>query len=200
MNKREFLDKLSKKLVGLPENDIEERISFYSEMIDDQMEEGLSEDEAILAVGPVDEIVAQILSDIPLSKIAKEKIKSKRQLNMLEIILLILGSPIWLSLSIAAIAVIISLYISLWAVIISLWAVFASLAACSFGGIVASVIFTACSNIPSGLVMLGAGLTCAGLSIFLFFGTKASSKAIVLLAGKIILSIKKMFIKKETKI
>jgi len=50
-----------------------------------------------------------------------------------EIVLLTLGSPIWLSLGIAAVAVILSLYISLWAIIFSLGAVFASFAACSVG-------------------------------------------------------------------
>ena len=38
-----FLDELRKGLSGLPEEDIQERLSFYSEMIDDGMEEGLSE-------------------------------------------------------------------------------------------------------------------------------------------------------------
>ena len=48
MNKEEFLNSLRKRLKGLPNNEIEERISFYSEMIDDRVEEGMSEEEAIL--------------------------------------------------------------------------------------------------------------------------------------------------------
>lgn len=47
MNKQEFLVKLRKGLSGLPKEDIEERLTFYSEMIDDRMEEGLSEEEAV---------------------------------------------------------------------------------------------------------------------------------------------------------
>ena len=37
MNKREFIDKLRTKLKGLPNSDIEERLGFYAEMIDDLM-------------------------------------------------------------------------------------------------------------------------------------------------------------------
>ena len=47
MRKQEFLTELRKGLSGLPQDDIEERLSFYSEMIDDQIEEGLAEEEAV---------------------------------------------------------------------------------------------------------------------------------------------------------
>ena len=47
MTKKEFLSSLRSKLQGLPPSDIDERISFYSEMIDDRMDEGKSEEEAV---------------------------------------------------------------------------------------------------------------------------------------------------------
>ena len=34
MNKDQFLEELRKKLSGLPQEDIDERVAFYSEMID----------------------------------------------------------------------------------------------------------------------------------------------------------------------
>ena len=46
MNKREFLASLRNGLYGLPQDDIEERLGFYAEMIDDRMEEGLTEEQA----------------------------------------------------------------------------------------------------------------------------------------------------------
>lgn len=197
MSKQEFLVQLRKGLSGLPQDDIEERLTFYSEMIEDQMEESLSEEEAVSAVGSVDEIVAQVVADIPLAKIAKERIRPKRRLNVGEIVLIALGSPIWLSLGIAAFAVICSLYISLWAVIISLWAVFASLAACSISGVLACVIFIAGGNGISGVAMLAAGIVCAGLSIFMFYGCKAATKGTLILTKKMAIWIKNCFIKKE---
>ncbi len=197
MGKQEFLAKLRKGLSGLPPEDIEERLAFYSEMIEDRMDEGLSEDEAVLAVGSVQEIVAQVLAETPNSKIAKERIKSARQLTTGEIVLLVLGSPIWLSLGIAAFAVILSLYISLWAVIISLWSVFASFAACSIGGVMACFVFIVGGNKASGFAMLAAGIVCAGLAIFMLYGCKAATKGTVILTKKIAIWIKNCFIKKE---
>lgn len=197
MSKQEFLARLRKGLSGLPHDDIEERLTFYSEMIDDRMEEGLSEEDAVSAIGNVDEIVAQVIADIPLAKIAKERIKPKRRLKAWEAVLLALGSPIWLSLGVAAFAVILSLYVSLWAVIISLWAVFASLAACSVAGVAAGIGFAVGGNALSGIAMVGAGIACAGLAVFAFFACKAVTKGAVVLTKKTAIWIKNCFIKKE---
>ena len=92
MTKHEFLLSLQNRLSGLPQDDVEERLTFYCEMIEDRMEEGLSEEEAVSAIGSVDEIAAQIVADIPLAKIAKVKIRSKGRLKAWEIVLLVLGS------------------------------------------------------------------------------------------------------------
>lgn len=197
MNKQEFLEQLHNGLSGLPQNDIEEGLTFYSEMIDDRMDEGLSEEEAVSAIGSVDEIVKQVVADIPLAKIAKERIKPKRRLSAGEIVLLALGSPIWFSLAVAAFAVILSLYVSLWAVIISLWAVFGSLVGCAVGGVAAGVVITFTDSVPSGIAILAAGLVCAGLAIFFFYGCRAATKGTLALTKRMALGIKNIFIKKE---
>ncbi len=197
MNKKEFLDKLKARLSSLPKQDVEERLSFYSEIIDDRIEEGLSEGEAISQIGSVDEVVSQIIADIPLSNIIKEKTKSKRKLKAWEIVLLVLGSPVWASLLVSAFAVIFSLYIVLWSVIASLWAVFASFVACAPLGVLAGIVFAISGNGPSGIFMIGAGIFSAGLSIFLFFLCKISTKGVLLLTKVIALGIKKCFVKKE---
>lgn len=197
MNKRDFLAGLRKGLSGLPQADIEERLTFYAEMLDDRMEEGLSEEEAVAAIGDIDEIVRHTVADTPLSKIAKERIRPKRRLRAWEIVLLVLGSPIWLSLGIAAAAVVIAVYVSLWAVIVSLWAIFAALAVCAVGSVPVCVILASRGNAASGLALLAAGLVCAGLSIFMFFACKKATQGILALTKKITIHIKNRFIGKE---
>lgn len=197
MTKQEFLAQLCKGLSGLPHEDVEERLTFYSEMIDDRIEEGFPEDEAVSAIGSVDEITAQVVADIPLSKIAKERIRSERKHSIGEIILLVLGFPLWFPLLAAAFAVLLSLYISLWAVVVSLWAAFVSLAAGSVGGVISCVVFVVRGYTASGIAMLSAGIVCAGLSIFMFYGCMAISKGAVALGKKMGIWVKKCFIKKE---
>ena len=197
MNKQEFLARLRKGLAGLPHSDIEERLAFYSEMIDDRMEEGLSEEDAVAAVGPVESLVALIIAETPFVKIAKERARPKKRLSTGEIALLALGSPIWLSLAIAAGAVILSLYAVLWSVIISLWAVFVTFICCGFGGIAAGIAIACIGNGLTGIAILGAGLICLGLSVFTFYGCKAATKGTAVLAKKFTAWIKRCFVNKE---
>lgn len=197
MNKQEFLAELKKGLHGLPQNDIEERLTFYSEMIDDRVEEGLTQEEAVSEIGTVDEIVSQIVTEIPLSKLVKEKVRTKRALRAWEIVLLTLGSPIWLSLLIAAFAVLLAVYISAWSVIVALWAAELSLAVSALGCILSFVIFAVQVNWLAGIAILGAAIALIGLSVFLFFGCKEATNGILFLSKKMILGIKSMFIGKE---
>ncbi len=196
MSKQEFLAQLRKALSGLPQDDIEERLMFYSEIIDDQLEEGLSEKEAVSAVGSVNEIIEQTIADIPFAKVVKERIRPKRQLKAWKIVLLALGSPIWFSLGIVTLAVIFSLYVSLWAVIASLWATFAALAACAIVSVPRCIVLVAEDNGTSGVAILSAGIICIGLSIMTFYGCREVTKGILILTKKFAVFIKNCFIKK----
>lgn len=197
MNKKEFLIELRKGMLGLPQDDIEERLMFYSEMIDDLMEEGFSEKNAVSKIGNIDEIISHIVEDIPFSKLVKQKITPKRQLKVWEIVFLILGSPIWISLLIAVFSIVISLYASLWSVIITLWATFVSIEACTLSFVVVGIGMTLGINKLTGIAIISLGIILAGVSIFLFFGCKIATKGILLLTKKIVSGIKNYFIKKE---
>ena len=197
MNKQEFLEALRQKLAGLPQEDRDERLNFYSEMIDDRMEEGLSEEEAVADVGSVDDVVTQIISDTPLSKLVKEKVKPKRRLRVWEIVLIVAGAPIWLSLLLAGAVVAFSLYLTLWSLIAALWAVDFALAMSFLYGCVSAVVFAVRGYGFSALATLGAGLFSAGAAVFLFFGCVAAAKGVVRLTKRIVLGIKSLFIRKE---
>ena len=110
MNKNEFLSLLNKKLEKFPKQEVKERLVFYSEMIDDRVEEGLTEDEAVSEIGDIDEIFNQIAIEMADKEIVKEP------LNKWELILLIVGSPIWFPLLLVAFVVVWSLLIILWAI------------------------------------------------------------------------------------
>ena len=197
MNKHEFLAELRKGLSGLPKEDIEERVAFYGEMIEDRVEEGCSEEEAVSEIGSVEEIVSQIVAETPISKIVKERVSPKRSLKAWEIILIILGAPIWLSLLIAAFSVLLSVWVAVFSVIVSLWAVAVSLVAMLLGGIAAGVVVIVKGGVWQGIALFGAGLACAGIGILLFIGCLYTVKGIVFLTKELAVGIKKAFIRKE---
>ena len=179
MTKAEFLAELRSAISGLPEADIEKSLDFYSEMIDDRVEDGLSEEEAVAALGSIEEIKTQILKDIPITKIIKEKVKPKRSLSGLEITLLIVGFPIWLPLLISVAAVIFSVYVTLWSVIVVLYSVDLVLFAGAIAGVLGSIPILFIGNISAALLLLGGGLVCAGLGILWIFVCVGATKAIV---------------------
>ncbi len=197
MKKHEFLDALKNRLAGLPKSELEERLSFYSEMIDDRIEEGLTEEEAVSKIGSVDEVAKDILSDIPFFKIAKEKIKLKRSLKSWEIVLLAVGLPIWLSLLVSIIAVIISLYAVIWSVIISLYAVLISLIAGAIGGVLFFIGLLVSGKSLSAFAVLGASIFVVGLALLTFIACKKATRYILLLTKKITIFIKQCFLIKE---
>lgn len=198
MTKKEFLLRLELGLSGFPKDEVAERLAFYSEMIDDRIEEGLSEEEAVDAVGDIDSIVDQIIADIPLSKLVKEKV-SRKSFSAGEIVILVLGSPIWLTLLISVIAVILSLFVVLWSVVASFWVLFVSLAACGpIGLFVAAVAgFTVKGAFPTVVASIGMGLFCVGLSIFMFYVSKWLTKYSCVLTKRFVVWLKGFFIRKE---
>ena len=188
MDKKAFLSQLKKGLSDLPQTDINERLNFYSEMIDDYMEEGLSEEEAVNRIGAVNKIAAQILADAS---------PAPKKRSPWKIAAIILGSPIWFSLLIAVFAVILSLYGTLWSVIVSLWSVFVALVSCAFAGLLCGVGLAVSGFAIPGLAMVGAALVCVGLSVFTFYGCKAATKAAVLLTRNVVLAAANRLKKKE---
>ena len=196
MNKQDFLNELRNRSGHLPQSEIDERISFYNEMIDDYIEDGLTEEEAIRKIGSIDTILGQASND-NIGQAQRSNSRQKQR-TPLTIVLLVLGSPIWFSLLISAFSVILSLYISLWAVIISLWAAFAALVGSASGSLLAGIGFSIGGHIATGIAMVGAGLVCAGLAIFLFYGCKAATKGAAYLMKGSAIWIKRCCTKRRT--
>ena len=197
MNKQDFMATLRKRLSEQPTQAVEERLAFYSEIIDDRMEDGLSEEEAVAAIGTVDEIAAQILSDMPQTKARTAENPPKEKWQTWQILLLVLGAPVWFSLLIAALSIVISLYASVWSVIISLWAVFATLIGCAVSGIAAGIGLAGASALAGG-ALICAGVICAGLAILLFFGCRAVTRGSIYLTRTAVQWVARLFCKKES--
>ena len=197
MNKNEFIIKLIQNLSSLPQAEIEDRVSFYSEMIADRMEEGLSEEEAVASLGSIQDIIDQSIADTPLITLIKERVKRRKKLGGWGIALLAIGSPIWTSLIAAAFAVVVSLYASIWSVVVSLWASFGAMVGVGVGGVLGGILFITLGKFPAGFGILGCGLACGGLSILMFYACKYTTIAMLWLTKKLALLIKKCFTKKE---
>ena len=73
MNKEQFLSELSRRLDGLNGNDLYRTLEYYAEMIDDRMEDGMSEEAAVAALGDLEAIAREIMQDAPARESAKRE-------------------------------------------------------------------------------------------------------------------------------
>lgn len=196
MDKFTFLTRLRAELWPIPKADAERSVDYYSEMIDDRMDDGLSEEEAVAAIGELDEIVKNILAEVPRSPVVTEVPKKRRTWRAWEIVLLILGAPLWIPLLIAVAAVILSIWVSLWSVVISLYAAAVALCASAIGCLLGS--FFLFGGTSGGfLVALGTALLCAGLGILLFMLSNLAAKGMIALTKLTWKGIRRIFAGKE---
>ncbi|MBQ9162630.1 MAG: DUF1700 domain-containing protein [Clostridia bacterium] len=198
MKKYEFLAELQRRLDGLSADDLKASLDYYAELIDDRIDDGMNEDEAVASVGTPADAAAQILEEMPISKLVRARAKPKKQLGALAITLIILGSPIWLSLAITAFAVAISVAAVVFSVWVSLWSVFVALAGSAVGCIIGCPFVIINNGAGLGLIAIGVGLCAGGLSIFAFHGCAAITKLLTLGIKKLFLRIKRGLVGKET--
>ncbi len=194
MNKKEFLNELSRRIGGLGETETANILSYYEESIDDRIEDGMTEEEAVESLGSIDGIVSQVVSEMSLISIVNGRIKKGRRSSGLWIALAICGSPVWLPLLLAFAVVILAVYVCVWAVIVSIWAVEVAFAASCIGGLGVGAIYAANGQAIQGAAIIGAGLVCGGLFLVLLFPLAKLCKKIASLTVLLMRKIKKSVI------
>lgn len=202
MTKIEFSERLKQTLVtrGLPREEAAKSVEFYLEMIDDRVEDGMNEEDAVAALGSIEEIAEQILYDLPLGVLVKSKIKNKKEKNgnpALIILLAILGFPIWFPLMITVLAVIFSIYIIIWSLILAVFAVVAAVGVSGFV-MLPTAFFLFSENLAAALGAIGAGLLLVGFTILLYYPAKYAAKGLIKLTGGLLRGIKSWFIGKNS--
>ncbi len=185
MNKEQFLAAIEKKLSDMEPEEREASLAYYEEMLSDRMEEGMTEEQAVADMGDVDEVTSAILAEPNIVRDIKEKITSKRTLKAWEIVLIVLGSPLWISLLAAAASVVLalaitvlSLYLVLWVLVVCIYIVALSLAICAVAGIVGAVSSLLMEQPYNALLCGGGGLLCGGLTILTFLAANLAAKGV----------------------
>lgn len=197
MDKQDFLNRLCALLFELPPEEIQRTVDYYSEMIDDAIEEGGVESEVIEKLGSAEDIAKKILSETSIDRKVKENLnekiqlikeKAKRKYSVWEKVLLIAGSPLWAAFLIAALGVVLSLYISVWAVIAAFFAVSLALAVSGVACLLASP-FLLTPSLMKAILAFGTSLTLMGTSVFLFYFSVFLTKILVKLTVAVITCI-----------
>ena len=179
--------------------EVAERLAFYDEIIEDYVEDGVPEEEAVAKLGTLDEIVAQIMSEIPLTKLVAKKMKPQKTVNGGKIALVILTFPLWFPLLIIVISLIFSLYVVLWAIVIALFAVDLALFCAAVFLFLGVIPLAMAKNVALIGLAVGGGFLCLGLFMLFLSVSLLAAKAALKLGGRFLLWLKSFFIGKEEK-
>lgn len=161
MTRLEFAGFLRGELSGLDQGEIDKSAAFYDELISDHMDEGMTEEEAVAAVGTPAEIAGEILMDQPVTALVRRRVKRGRRLSALSVALIVIGSPVWLPLlitaAVLALVFVLLAYLLVLVAAVCAWAVALS---CAAAGIAAlfNLSFSALGLLYAGAVLAGAGL------------------------------------------
>lgn len=196
MNREIFLHQLRIRLSQLPEPEIEKRLEYYSELIEDMVEDGMSEEAAVASFGDINQVAQSIMETTALSTLVKTTVKPKNGWSTAAVVFAVIGSPIWVPLLFAFVAVIASVYLVIWTLIICMFTLVFCLGVAGvfllfksfwlFGAGFSTVIYT-----------IGCGLGLAGLCLLAFLGAKVVTLGLIQLTRWIFVQIKSLFIKKE---
>lgn len=175
MNKSKYLKKLYRKLYFFGKQERQSIVDYYSEIIDDAVENGKNEELAVAELEPPEVIASKY------RKQRKEEwVNSGKKIPTWFWIALIVGSPLWIGLFAGVIGIIVGI-------------------ACAILGICVGFVVGGLCSVVYGLIVLftdfGLGLLELGSGIFIFALGLLIVVGVVTLCKKIIVKIKSL---KET--
>ena len=156
MTRDEFLNRLGELLACLPADQVKETQEFYAEAIADRMEDGMTE-----------------------AAIARTKRKSTALLWALAIV----GSPVWIPLLLAFVAVAAAVYICIWVLALCVWIVAAAFGGAGLVGLLFAVDGIIIGHVPYVLASMGMGFASIGVALLTGAGAWTASKQIARLSA-----------------
>ena len=198
MTRNEFITSLSARLQGIPGTERQKALDWYSELICDRMEE-MPEADAVSGIGSVDEIADEILSQYRQNTTAvhssdgtepqSRRSPDKGVNTALVIFAAAVLSPIWLPLLIVGLSLAFVAVVLVWCAVVTVGVMLVSAAAVGAVGLVYGFWALFVINPAYGLLVLGAALTAAGLTLALIplivVTVKGAAKFTVWSVGKI---------------
>ena len=195
MTKQLFLNELSAALHGLPREERYRTLSYYDELIDDRMEDGQSEEDAVENLGSPEQIAREILGE------EEPPVSTGTGRKVWLIILLVLGFPFWGSLLLAAAIVLLCVYICLFLPAFVLGVMALAFLAGALIGVVGTPFLIwdvglLTGGLPTGLFQLGMSVALLGLAVLSALGFYFTGKVTVKAGRAIWRWIRRSFSKK----
>lgn len=190
MTRNEFLLRLDACLVSMGDQDRKAMVRFYAEQLDDRIDDGMTEEEAVASLEAPEEIAANLnqLNEEHLAAQAEatpaiiQKVnKTPGWAKALLIIALVLTSIIWIPVLAAIIVTLLSIYLLLWAIAATGFIIGLALMLLGVVSVVISVTLVIHGAPFNALAHLGIALIFMSSAIIMGLATYYYSYGIVLL-------------------
>lgn len=190
MTKNEFTKVLKGRINHLPKAERKKILQYYYEMISERMEDGMTEEEAINALGNIDELLSEYT---PVTKEERRGMK----LRPWHVIMLIIGAPLWIPLVAAMLCLVLVFYIIIWALVVVAYAVFAALAVSGFSCIAGAFFVLFSGGAPYFFGFMGLGAVLSGFAILWLLVCNLFAKAMAKVTAKTSKGIFRFFFKRR---
>ena len=167
MNKTDFMLQLNNALhkAHVPQNEARDAVQFYAECVDERVEDGATEAEAIEGLGSIDSIVESVVADLPKAARGIGRLDSGNK--ALKVILLVLTFPVWGSILVSLALVAAALIAVLWSLLAAAAALWIACITAGLAGIAALVHGAANGAGQAGALGFGIGIALSGLAVVL---------------------------------
>ena len=196
MTKLEFLASLRAHLEQMPPEERERHLTYYEELFEDMLEDGMSESEIAEHLGEPAVIAEELLTELPLGTLVKSRVRPRDGWTVLNIALLVLGSPIWLPLLLTLAVVLLVLLLVLWILVLSFGIVVLALGLSVPSVIVGAILGYV--SVAATLGVVGEALICGGLCILGVIALPPVFRGAAKLCAGLFRWIKSLFIRKES--
>ena len=182
MTKDEYLSELRVGLAAFSKDEVDRAVSFYEEMVDDRVEAGVSEEEAVGSLEPPAEAAARIISEMPAVPRAAARLRSPktpRSWFVAFVVAAVIGSPVWIPLTLGVIIAVIGCFIGLFGLLVAVWAIAASMLLGAPIGLLYLVAGVKAGSVAGALMGLGCGVAVTGVGVLGIHLAVVASKLLV---------------------
>ena len=137
--------------------------------------------------------------DTPLTKLVKAKTKPERKIKAWEIVLLILGFPLWFSLLLTAGCLLLTFVIVMAVLVIAFFIVVVALGIVGIVLLVASILALISGGGSTALLQIGIAVLSMGLAVLLFLPAKAFALWLIDMCGRFGKWVKRKIINRRKK-
>lgn len=189
MTKQEYLAELRAALSDLSAEEASRACAFYEEMIDDRVEAGEDERDAVAAMEPPAVAAARIMDEMPVVPRALARAQGRRRSGCGTALLwaaVVAGSPLWLSLLAAALAFVLCGVVVLCLPFVMAWVLSVAFLACMPVALFAAACAVAAGSGVVALLDVGVGLGMGGAGLLMLLAALFVTRFFVRLLGRFV--------------